>query len=49
MENLVDFVQNEFVAKNDIPEFAAGDTITVYYEIREGKKTIGAGFIAELL
>ncbi len=39
MENLVNFVQNEFVTKNDIPEFAAGDTITVYYEIREGKKT----------
>jgi len=39
MENLVKFVQNEFVTKNDIPEFAAGDTITVYYEIREGKKT----------
>lgn len=39
MENLVDFVQSEFVTKNDIPEFAAGDTITIYYEIREGKKT----------
>ena len=39
MENLVNFVQNEFVAKNDIPAFAAGDTITVYYEIREGEKT----------
>ncbi len=39
MENLVNFVQKEFVTKNDIPEFAAGDTITVYYEIREGKKT----------
>ena len=39
MENLVDFVQKEFVTKNEIPEFAAGDTITVYYEIKEGKKT----------
>ena len=39
MENLVSFVQKEFVTINDIPEFAAGDTITVYYEIREGKKT----------
>ena len=39
MENLVDFVQSEFVTKNDIPEFAAGDTITVYFEIKEGKKT----------
>ena len=39
MANLVDFVQSEFVTKNDIPEFAAGDTITVYFEIKEGKKT----------
>lgn len=38
MEDLVDFVQNEFVTKNDIPEFSAGDTITVYYEIKEGEK-----------
>ncbi len=39
MGNLVDFVQSEFVTKNDIPDFSAGDTITVYYEIREGSKT----------
>ena len=39
MDNLVKFVQDEFVSKNDIPNFSAGDTITVYYEIREGKKT----------
>ena len=39
MENLVDFVQKEFVTKNEIPEFAAGDTITVYFEIKEGVKT----------
>ena len=39
MNNLVKFVQDEFVSKNDIPKFSAGDTITVYYEIREGKKT----------
>jgi len=39
MDNLVKFVQDEFVSKNDIPDFSAGDTITVYYEIREGKKT----------
>lgn len=39
MENLVDFVQSEFVTKNEIPEFAAGDTITVYFEIKEGVKT----------
>ncbi|MGA1226878.1 MAG: 50S ribosomal protein L19 [Tamlana sp.] len=38
MESLVKFVQDEFVAKKDFPEFSAGDTITVYYEIREGDK-----------
>jgi large subunit ribosomal protein L19 len=39
MESLVKFVQDEFVTRNDFPEFAAGDTITVYYEIKEGNKT----------
>lgn len=39
MSNLVKFVQDEFVAKKDFPVFAAGDTITVYYEIKEGDKT----------
>ncbi|WP_103865850.1 50S ribosomal protein L19 [Aquimarina sp. I32.4] len=39
MEDLVKFVQNEFVAKKEFPEFSAGDTITVYYEIKEGNKT----------
>ena len=39
MESLVKFVQDEFVTRNENPEFAAGDTITVYYEIKEGNKT----------
>ncbi len=38
MQNLVKFVQNEFVAKKENPSFSAGDTITVYYEIKEGDK-----------
>ena len=38
MEDLISFVQNEFVEKKEFPEFSAGDTITVYYEIREGEK-----------
>ena len=38
MESLIKFVQDEFVARKDFPEFAAGDTITVYYEIRGGEK-----------
>ncbi len=37
--DLVKFVQDEFVTKKDFPEFNAGDTITVYYEIKEGDKT----------
>ncbi|MCL7753049.1 50S ribosomal protein L19 [Polaribacter sp. Z022] len=39
MESLVKFVQDEFVTKKEFAEFAAGDTITVYYEIKEGNKT----------
>ncbi len=39
MDSLVKFVQDEFVTKKDIPNFSAGDTITVYYEIKEGSKT----------
>ena len=38
MNSLLKFVQDEFVTKKDFPEFGAGDTITVYYEIREGEK-----------
>jgi len=37
--DLVQFVQSEFVEKKDLPEFGAGDTITVYMQIREGEKT----------
>ncbi|MUV02937.1 50S ribosomal protein L19 [Flavobacterium rakeshii] len=39
MSDLVKFVQDEFVTKKDFPEFNSGDTITVYYEIKEGEKT----------
>ncbi|MRT17494.1 50S ribosomal protein L19 [Vitellibacter sp. q18] len=39
MEALIKFVQDEFVTKKEFPDFGAGDTITVYYEIREGEKT----------
>ena len=38
MNSLVKFVQDEFVTRKDFPEFSAGDTITVFYEIREGEK-----------
>jgi len=39
MESLLKFVEDEFVPKKEFPEFSAGDTITVYYEIKEGEKT----------
>jgi len=39
MDSLIKFVQDELVEKKDFPVFGAGDTITVYYEIREGNKT----------
>ena len=39
MADLLKFVKNEFGTKKEFPEFGAGDTITVYYEIKEGEKT----------
>jgi large subunit ribosomal protein L19 len=39
MADLMKFVQDELVTKKDFPAFGAGDTITVYYEIKEGEKT----------
>ena len=38
MEALINFVQNEFIEKKDLPKFDAGDPLTVYYQIREGEK-----------
>ena len=39
MEALIQFVESEFVTKKEFPKFSAGDTITVYYEIKEGEKS----------
>ncbi|MEL7268962.1 MAG: 50S ribosomal protein L19 [Bacteroidota bacterium] len=39
MESLIKYVEDEFVSKKEFPNFSAGDTITVYYEIKEGEKT----------
>ncbi|MAJ82931.1 MAG: 50S ribosomal protein L19 [Flavobacteriaceae bacterium] len=39
MESLLKYVQDEFINKNEFPSFKSGDTITVYYEIKEGQKT----------
>ena len=38
MESLIKFVEDQFVEKKEFPQFSAGDTITVYYEIKEGEK-----------
>ena len=37
--DLVQYVQDNYIEKKDFPEFRAGDTVTVYYEIKEGAKT----------
>tara|TARA_B100001287_G_scaffold188483_1_gene159153 strand:+ start:2258 stop:2608 length:351 start_codon:yes stop_codon:yes gene_type:complete len=39
MSSLVKFVEEQFVEKKDFPSFSSGDTITVFYEIKEGNKT----------
>ncbi len=39
MEPLIKYVQDKYITKNEFPEFGAGDTLTVYYEIKEGNKT----------
>lgn len=37
--DLLKYVQDEFIEKKDFPEFSSGDTITVFYEIKEGEKS----------
>ena len=39
MSSLINFVEDQFVDKKEYPAFSSGDTITVYYEIKEGNKT----------
>ena len=38
MNSLVKLVQDKLINKSEFPKFTAGDTITVFYEIREGDK-----------
>ena len=38
MEELIKYVEDTYIERKDIPDFQAGDTITVYYQIREGQK-----------
>ncbi len=37
--DLIKYVQDKYITKNEFPEFNTDDTITVYYEIKEGNKT----------
>tara|TARA_B100001758_G_scaffold59638_1_gene49435 strand:- start:1079 stop:1429 length:351 start_codon:yes stop_codon:yes gene_type:complete len=39
MSSLVKYVEEQFVETKGLPSFSSGDTITVYYEIKEGDKT----------
>ena len=36
--DLVKLVEQEFAVETEVPEFGAGDTITVSYKIKEGNK-----------
>lgn len=37
--DLIKYVQDKYIEKKEFPKFKAGDSITVYYEIKEGAKT----------
>ena len=39
MEPLLKQIEGELINKNEFQSFKSGDTITVYYEIKEGQKT----------
>lgn len=39
MDSLIKHVEDKFVPRKDIPAFSSGDTITVYYQIKEGEKS----------
>ena len=38
MDSIVSYVQDQYIEKKELPDFSSGDTITVYYQIREGEK-----------
>ena len=39
MDSLMQYVEDKYVKTNDFPDFSVGDTITVYYQIKEGEKS----------
>ena len=38
--DLVKFVEEQVIAKNEFPSFKSGDTVSVHYKIREGNKEL---------
>ena len=38
MKDFISLIEDKFIEKKEFPEFSTGDTITVFYEIREGEK-----------
>jgi len=36
-ERLIELVEKDYI-RNDIPEFKAGDTVAVHYQVKEGNK-----------
>jgi large subunit ribosomal protein L19 len=38
MKDFISLIEDKFIEKKEFPKFSTGDTITVYYEIREGEK-----------
>jgi large subunit ribosomal protein L19 len=47
--DLIKYVQEKYVETKEFPSFQAGDTITVYYKIREGEKTRTQFFRGDVL
>ena len=47
--DLIKYVQDKYVESKDFPVFKAGDTVTVYYKIREGEKTRTQFFRGDVL
>ena len=47
--DLIKYVQDKYLESKDFPVFKAGDTVTVYYKIREGEKTRTQFFRGDVL
>jgi large subunit ribosomal protein L19 len=37
-KKLIEYVEEHFVTKQQLPSFKAGDTVTIHYKIKEGDK-----------